>query len=133
MSIPESIAWLETSKNSKSPSMAKVYATTILGELERLSEALHTAGVEVEKSERLRVEAVRAHRALESTLADLEEKTRAAREEWDAERDSLERRLGLKCSTAGCTAAPVDRGRCHEHQLEEGRRHQRASRERRRA
>ena len=121
MSVPESIAWLETSKNSKSPSMAKVYATTILGELERLSEALHTAGVEVERSERLRAEAVRAHRTLESTLADLEEAVRIAREEWDAERKTLEKR---------CTAVPVNRGRCHEHQLEEGRRHKRASRER---
>lgn len=85
MSVPESIAWLETSRDSKSPSMAQVYATTILGELERMGTALHLAAEERERLEQLRHDAVSAHRALESTVQDLEASTRRAREEWDEE------------------------------------------------
>ena len=96
MSVPESIAWLETSRDSNSPSAAQIYATTILGELTRLSEALHVCAGEVDKRERLRHEAISAHRALEVTFDRLEEKSRAAREEWDSARTDLETRLADK-------------------------------------
>lgn len=93
MSVPESIAWLETSRNSKSPSAAKVYATTILDELQRIYTALDTTIRECESQERLRMETLRNHRDLESSFAGLEEKTTRAREEWDRDRAELEGRV----------------------------------------
>lgn len=91
MSVPESIAWLEVSRDS-SPT-AQIYATTILGELERLSTALAACANELDTLERLRHEAVTAHRALESTFDALEERAKNAREQWDSQRTDLEARL----------------------------------------
>lgn len=93
MSVPESIAWLETSRDSQSPSAAQIYATTIIGELERLSQALESCAHEVDNLERLRHDAVSAHRALETTFASVEEKTRIGREQWDRDRTDLTTRL----------------------------------------
>ena len=93
MSVPESIAWLETSVNSHSPSAAQIYAHTILEELKRLSEQLDICARELDKVEGLRHDAVSAHRALEVTFDSLEEKSRISREEWDAARTDLEARL----------------------------------------
>jgi chromosome segregation ATPase len=93
MSVPESIAWLETSRDSHSPSLAQLYATTILGELHRLHDSLEICAREVEKLERLREEAVTAHRAVEATLGSLEDKAKQAREDWDGARTLLEAQL----------------------------------------
>lgn len=93
MSVPESIAWLETSRDSQSPSAAQIYATTILGELTRLSEALHICVGEVDERERLRQEEMRLHRKAQSSFDALEETARVAREKWDADRTDLETRL----------------------------------------
>lgn len=94
MSVPESIAWLETTADHHAaPSAAQIYATTILAELTRLSEAMHTYAVEIEQLERLRQEAMAGHRSAQSSFDELEEKARRAREEWDAARTELETRL----------------------------------------
>lgn len=92
-SVSEAIAWLEVSRNAHSPSMSHVYATTILGELHRLNDSIDVCSREVEKLERLREEAVNAHRAVESSLGSLEETTRRGREEWDQQRTELETRF----------------------------------------
>jgi hypothetical protein len=83
MSVPESIAWLQVSRNSKSPSLAKIYATTILDELERLSEALDTCGRDLDSAEAELQEVREQHRAREAAFEELEQKTITAREEWD--------------------------------------------------
>lgn len=92
MSVPESIAWLEQSRESRSPSAAHIYATTILGELTRLSAALDACAHEVEKRERLWQEERQAHRAREYAFDALEQKATAARDEWDSMRINLEKR-----------------------------------------
>jgi hypothetical protein len=91
MSVPESIAWLE-SQHDASPA-ASIYSVTLLGELKRLSNALDMCAREVEHREALRQDAVRAHRALETAFDALETKASAARDEWDAARTALETRL----------------------------------------
>jgi hypothetical protein len=93
MSVPESIAWLEVSRDSKSPSSAQIYATTILGELERLSTAADTCARELESRDQLYREALAKQRSAEGLFHDLEQKTITAREEWDHVRHDLESRL----------------------------------------
>lgn len=95
MSVPESIAWLEQRRDAKSPSMSKAYATTILDELQRLSEALAAAVRDSQERERLREEALASYRSVESTLRELEKSTQLGREEWDAKRTELDRRVEL--------------------------------------
>lgn len=91
--VNEAIAWLETTANHHAPSPSVIYAASILGELHRLNDTLDVCSREVEKLERLRSDAVGAHRAVEATLAGLEDKARQGREEWDAARTDLEARL----------------------------------------
>jgi hypothetical protein len=93
MSVPEALAWLETSANSHSPSTAQIYARTVLNELTRLSEQLNVCARELDKREQLRHDAVSAHRALEAAFDGLEERARSAREQWDIMRTDLETRL----------------------------------------
>jgi len=93
MSVPEAVAWLETSAESNSPSAAQIYARTILDEFRRLSEQLDVCARELDKREQLRHEAVSAHRALEAAFDGLEERARSGREQWDIERVNLEARL----------------------------------------
>lgn len=112
-SVTEAIAWLETSRDSHSPSIAQVYATTILGELHRLNDSIDVCSREVEKLERLRQEAVTAHRAVESSLGQLEDTARKGREEWDQQRTELETQLAdtrAKLRTAESTLKDVHFG-----------------------
>ena len=96
MSVPESIAWLETTANHHTPSAAQIYAHSILDELTRLSEALDGCAREIEKVEHLREEALAAQRKLEYTFGILEDKSVRAREEWDRDRTEFDRRLADK-------------------------------------
>lgn len=93
MSVPESIAWLESFAAAKPGQAAQIYATTIIGEISRLSEALNTCANEVEKREQLWHEERQAHRAREYAFEELEQSATRARDEWDAKRTDLERRL----------------------------------------
>lgn len=93
MSVPESIAWLETTAHTKPSSAAQIYATTLLGELERLSRALDHCAREVENRERIFQEERGAHREREVAFDALEERARLARDEWDAARIELGGRL----------------------------------------
>lgn len=113
MSVPESIAWLEHCQNADPPSSGSIYAKTILGELTRLSQAMETCAHEVDNRERLRHDAVTAHRALETTFAALEERASLAREEWDRDRTELTVRLNdltEKLSTAEGTLKDIHYG-----------------------
>jgi hypothetical protein len=93
MSVPESIAWLESFAAAKPGQAPQIYATTLLGELTRLSEALNTCAHEVDERERLWREERAAHRARESAFDELEQKASSARDEWDATRVKLGGRL----------------------------------------
>lgn len=96
MSVPESIAWLENAQHEAAHGgphgATAIYASTILAELKRLSEALDICAREVELREGLRADAVTAHRALEATFDGLEQKSIRAREEWDRDRTDLQAR-----------------------------------------
>lgn len=88
--VAEAIAWLERSRDSKSPSTTQVYATAVLAELTRLNEAHDFAVREGAKTERIWRESLAKSRALEKQLFELEHETRVGREVWDAERARLE-------------------------------------------
>ena len=93
MSVPESIAWLESFAASKPGQAAQIYATTILGELTRLSEALSACAHEVDQRERLWQEERQAHRAREYAFDELEQRATNAREVWDSTRLDLQNQL----------------------------------------
>jgi len=93
MSVPESIAWLESFAAAKPGQAPQIYATTILGELERLSEALGNCAREVDKREELWQEERTAHRAREYAFEELEQTATRTREGWDTARADLEERL----------------------------------------
>lgn len=93
MSVPESVAWLESFAGAAPGQAAQIYATTILGELTRLSEALNTCANELDHREQIRQEERAAHRAREYAFEELEQSATRARDEWDAKRTDLERRL----------------------------------------
>ena len=97
MSVPESILWLENTRQEAAhggPHGADaIYAATLLSELRRLSEALDACAREVEKLEDLRAEAQALHRAAQGALHDLEENVQLARQNWDTKVTDLESRL----------------------------------------
>jgi hypothetical protein len=93
VSVPEALAWLEVSADSKSPSTAQIYASAILEEFRRMAEQLDICARELDTRERLREEALAAHRSVEASFGDLEESARTTREEWDQARTGLETRL----------------------------------------
>lgn len=93
MSVPESLAWLESFAAARPGQAAQVYATTILGELNRLSEALGNCAREVEKREQLWQNERRDHRAREIAFDELEEKASLARDAWDSTRLDLQNQL----------------------------------------
>lgn len=92
MSVPESVAWLESFAGAAPGQAAQIYATTILGELTRLSEALNTCANELDHREQIRQEERAAHRAREYAFEELEQSATRARDEWDAKRTDLEAR-----------------------------------------
>ena len=106
MSVSDSITWLQTSRDSKSPSMAKLHAIQILGELERLYSSLDTCARELELREQIWQEESQAHRLREHEFDLLEQQAIAVRDEWDLVRADLERRLAdAEAKACICTEA----------------------------
>lgn len=89
MSVPEALAWLETLQTPQ----AHVYSPTIIGEISRLTASLEACSRELDELDRLRDEAVTAHRKLQHSFGELEGQAVAAREDWDARRTEFEGRL----------------------------------------